>query len=730
MSQGKAITFKYVLLCFLGSAFLFSTTHTRAYTLTQAVQQTLATHPEILSGESNVQATRKDVSEAKGGWLPTLDLAGGGGREYSDNPATRATGENAITFARTESEIQASQLIFDGGKVSYTVRQRKDLYGATQFQLAQTEENLAFDAASAYLDVIRYRRLVKIAQSDVKSHEDILRKIELRMKGGAGRISEVDLAKGRLASSKSNLVQQQNSLADANSAFFKVIGIYPPGDLEFSPLPMVVPHDLMAAQVKAEEINPSITAADLQYNASRNAEVVARSAYFPRITFDLSNSYGNNLDGVLGHNNDRLAMLRMTYNLFHGGSDEAAVGAADARKMAALHDAQNTRRKVNEAVAQAWNGLEAAQKKLPYLREHAVESYGVTEAYKKEFILGQRTLFDLLNSQTEYFSARGDYASGKIDVQVQEYRLYATIGILVEVIHYADAHPVVKRITPKQSPPLPPLVVENTVKQTPLIKVALSPETKKPKEIAKNISPKISSEQPHEIKTISSNWLAQLVPLFKGEALQNNLVMIPKESSLQALKTVSTKPVALVNIPEHQTSPWVLSSFTPSLTMPTKEKNFLLESPFRVGLSTTTQTQKSSAVASHKSTLSPPPVDWLAQLAPALKNTSLQKSEKVMAKKSVISKPQEASTYYTLHLLSVKQLGTLKSFAKAHHLKQKARYKTLHLANQTEWYVLLYGQYKDIPSALKAMEHLPAPLKQLRPYVMATEKTSKTYPIA
>jgi adhesin transport system outer membrane protein len=455
---------RYVLVYIASVAtggFLFSATNTAnvsSYTLSQAVQQTLATHPDVLSSEAKVQAARSDLTQAKGGWLPTIDVEGAGGREYSDNPATEAVGEDAITFTRTESNFLANQLIFDGGNVSYNIRQRSALYGASRYQLAQTEEVLAFNAAQAYLNVIRYRRLVTIAQAQVTENKKILEKINRRMEGGAGRISEVALAKGRVASAEAQLMQQQGLLNDAYSTFIRVVGMFPPEHLSMPSIPIAVPSDIVTAQVKANQISPAISAADSEYLASRDAVSVARSAYFPKINFALSASFSNNLDGVLGHNNDRMAMLRLTYNLFRGGSDVAAVDSANANKMAALHDAQSIRRQVNETVAQAWSDLQAAQRRLPFLKVHAVQSREVSEAYKKEFILGQRTLFDLLNAQSEYFSARSNYVSGVLDINVQEYRLYSAMGILVDVIHYGDEHPTAVKHKELPDAALPPLL--------------------------------------------------------------------------------------------------------------------------------------------------------------------------------------------------------------------------------------------------------------------------------
>lgn len=428
--------------CCASIAFLLSATSAQAVELQEAVNQTLSTHPAILSAQAQESAAREDVRVAKGAWLPSLDVAGGIGKERSDNPATRAgSGGHYKTLTSRESNIAVQQLLFDGGNVSNTIKARKADLQTNKYQVSETQEALAFAAAKAFLDVRRERVLVSIARDDVEIHRETLAKVKKRLEGGAGRKSELELAKSRLSLAKSRLTRAQGLLDDANDTYKKVVGTDAPQRLPLPTLPYTA-SSLQEAQATAMQSNPSIGATDAQLDA-RQADVgISKSAFYPTFTIDLTANFDQDTGGVKGHKNDQQAMLNMTYNLFNGGSDWAAVHGAQDRVTAAQHDTQNIRRDVNEDVAISWNNLQTAKNRLPDLKAHRDQSKQVFIAYGKQFQLGQRTLFDLLNANTEYFDAKAAYIVGLYDVRIGTYRLLASMGRLVELLGNSNTNVV------------------------------------------------------------------------------------------------------------------------------------------------------------------------------------------------------------------------------------------------------------------------------------------------
>ena len=86
-------------------------TQVGAYSLEDAVYQTMQNHPDILSAKAGASAAEQDIWRAQGGLYPSLDVAAGIGRENSNNPATRATGAGTRVFTRREADATLKQLL-------------------------------------------------------------------------------------------------------------------------------------------------------------------------------------------------------------------------------------------------------------------------------------------------------------------------------------------------------------------------------------------------------------------------------------------------------------------------------------------------------------------------------------------------------------------------------------------------------------------------------------------
>ncbi|HEX9180929.1 MAG TPA: TolC family protein, partial [Burkholderiales bacterium] len=75
--------------------------------------------------------------------------------------------------------------------------------------------------------------------------------------------------------------------------------------------------------------------------------------------------------------------------------------------------------------------LSSSREALPDRERHAQSAAEVVEAYQSQFGLGRRSLFDLLNAESESFRARSDVVLGRYALAVAQYRLLAAMGVLV-----------------------------------------------------------------------------------------------------------------------------------------------------------------------------------------------------------------------------------------------------------------------------------------------------------
>ena len=105
---------------------------------------------------------------------------------------------------------------------------------SAQYRVADTAQAIALRAVEAYLEVQRTRRIIQIAERNVKVHEQILQRVRARATSGRGPRSDVDQALARVAAQKAALAQARGRFEDAVAAYIQAVGEKPPADIVVS----------------------------------------------------------------------------------------------------------------------------------------------------------------------------------------------------------------------------------------------------------------------------------------------------------------------------------------------------------------------------------------------------------------------------------------------------------------------------------------------------------------
>lgn len=417
----------------LVTLFALTSSLSIADTLNDAVQQAILSHPDVLLNTAKALTARQGIAKAKGAFYPTIDLAGGTGREYSLNPTTTALADTKnITLNRTESSLELRQNLFAGGAIVNEVKRNKYLTEAQLFKTQGVAEDIALDAVNRYLTVLMHERLYALSVQNLNAHKPILSMIYDRTKAGLSREAEVFQSNGRLALAESNLISARANLQEAKINYAKVIGRWP----EHLKLPNIPKRsDFPSTLGKAIEIgldqHPTVKSSYADIKEAKEQYAVARAANYPRVDAILSASRNRNLDGLPGPNNDRVAAIRATYNLFRGGSDQAHIRETAYQVQEAYETKNKALIDLRESVRLSWNTWVNASARLSPLKAHVIDSRKTSASYLEQFKLNKRTLLDLLDSQNELYESAIEYEKGKMAERFARYRIINGMGKLL-----------------------------------------------------------------------------------------------------------------------------------------------------------------------------------------------------------------------------------------------------------------------------------------------------------
>jgi len=402
-----------------------------AISLSEAAQQAVLQNPEVQARWRAFNGTLAQQDAARGGYFPRVDITAGTGREHLEQPNLADK-----DFNRRGLSASLNQMLFDGFATRSEVRRLGYLKLVRYYELLDISESTAAEATRAYYDVLRYRKLVKLAEENYAQHRLLFDQMEQRVKAGVGRRVDFEQAGGRLALSESNLLTEVTNLHDVSARYQRIVGELPPADMaEPVLLKQGVPPSSNAAVLEAIKQSPLISAAIENIRSSQMEQDGRNAGFMPRLELRARQDMDRNRDGILGNRLDRVVEMVLNYNLFRGGSDSALKRQAAENLNASKDLRDKACRDVRQTLAIAYNDTQRIAEQLRYLDAHQLAAEKARDAYRKQFDIGQRTLLDLLDTENELFQARRAYVNSTHDHGVAYARTHAAMGTLLAALN-------------------------------------------------------------------------------------------------------------------------------------------------------------------------------------------------------------------------------------------------------------------------------------------------------
>lgn len=396
--------------------------------LNTTIQQTIISNPQVNAAWANFSAAGSDVRVAQGNYLPSIDVSAGVGRQDQQN-------DGRGSFSSDFAELTLTQMVFDGFATRNEVERLDRTRLIAYFELLGASETVALEAFETYLDVLRFREMVRLAQDNYREHQRVFSQIEERALSGAGRGVDLEQISGRLALAESNLMTEASNLHDVTARYQRIVGELPPQNM--SPAPSLadeLPSDVSEAVRMAFEGNPDFHAAIENIAVQRAEQNAARAAFMPRLDIQGRTGTNNQDSAITGRSDEHSIQLVASMNLYRGGSDSAAFEAATTRIEQAVNQREVACTNVRQTTQIAYNDTQRLNEQLRYLNDHRQSIDRVRGAYQQQFDIGQRTLLDVLDSENEYFEASRAYANAEFDLTLAQARTLAAMGQLMQTL--------------------------------------------------------------------------------------------------------------------------------------------------------------------------------------------------------------------------------------------------------------------------------------------------------
>ena len=395
-----------VLMALFFSFSLIGDEKAKIGSLEEAVRSALKNHPALSAARKASDASKLGVSEARGELFPSIDIRTAAGREQTENSSVINDGDQHRSLTRFESSLLLRQNLYTGGRISGNIEKRQNLASENFYLFLDEKERTALNAIDSYIEYCRNKALISLAKDNVTVHEDILKSVDERFKRGMSREADVIQVKGRLALAKAQYQRELANRLAAIEQFRESIGSEPSNDVkEPEGLKADLPKDLAAAKNSALTEHPSLKARKHNVKAAYAAVKESEGAFYPQVALELRAAENDNIGGTYGNDDAYSAMVVVSWNIFRGGADKSIKSARLLEAGQGEDLLIDEQRKIARNIGVAWHDYKGILVELNYFLQHEKASKETMAAYREQYKLNQRTLFDVLNAQNELFLA-------------------------------------------------------------------------------------------------------------------------------------------------------------------------------------------------------------------------------------------------------------------------------------------------------------------------------------
>lgn len=417
-----------------------------AQDLKTTLEEVLSSNPVVQERLKNYNSTKEDITSAKAGYYPKLDLSVGVGIEnnqkrtgWNDTSTLVSpddgTAVDSSTLSVYQTSLKYTQNIFAGFETQSKIEEKTNLTVSSAYSYIEKVNDISFQMVDTYLEVMRNKELLETAKANVDINKEIFKKVEKLYDAGLTTLSEVNKIESTLSLAESNYVVQENTLMDVMFNMQRVVGRYLNSDDMKKPiLNVALPASIEDAAQYSMENNPSLLVAKYNVKLAQATYKGKRAAYYPKIDIELSQTMNSNLSGIPGEDDRFRAMAFLSYNLFNGFSDKSAIQKSVSQIHQEVESKNDLRRQVIEGLNLSWAANEKLGDQLEHLKNYKKFSLKTLTLYAKEYDLGRRSLLDLLSAQNDFIGAKQQIINTEYSMLFAKYRILDAMGTLVPTV--------------------------------------------------------------------------------------------------------------------------------------------------------------------------------------------------------------------------------------------------------------------------------------------------------
>lgn len=424
---------------FLVSALMLATGLNPCRAAAETIEHTLAEaylfSPALKSARSTLDAVNEQRPHALSSWLPTIGVTGAATKSQTTDPT-------ATDISKPSSNQDYNQLgltatlslpITQGGAEFAKLSAANHMIAAARATLLSAEQNLLFNAATAYLDVLTERAILKAQADNIEALQGILAVVKQQVDAGDRTLPEQTLAELRVSDAEATLIDTRSRVDGALVRYEFITGALPEGELQ-QPAPVsVLPPTLEEILSLALSANPDVVSSAATALAARDTIRQAAATLLPSLALVASNDrqrqyYSGDFKRLSGPFNTTSIGLQLSVPLYQGGAEYAAIRQAKKIAAARQQEGLQARLTVEAQAREAWLQRQYFIAQSKQYQDTLTLADRLVGQYRRQVAGGEITIFEAIEGYSSQLSARVGLLSADRSRMLADYALLLAVG--------------------------------------------------------------------------------------------------------------------------------------------------------------------------------------------------------------------------------------------------------------------------------------------------------------
>jgi len=407
-------------------------------TLTEAWARAAQQDHSIAAVRSQTEAAKADAAAARAQRWPQLSV-GGSYLKLDQSPAfdfsfTGLPIKPPPMFNNNEVLMGSATLtipLFTSGRISSSVAAAEAQSRGAGDQLVAAESDLKLAVADAYVAVLRARKALAVAESNVASLESLASDVRSMFERELVPKNDLLSVQVALADAKQNRLRAANASEVAVAAYNRRLG--EPMDrqvdlAESLPEPAELPADLAALTQLAVKQRTELAALEEQAKAYGQMANTERARVLPQLA--VMGGYNYLQNQFLDRQDLLSAGIGVQWALFDGGQARKRGAALDHTRRATEQQRQDAETLIELQVRQSWLDVAAARERVAVSAEAVDQAEENLRMARERYSAGLGTQTQLLEAETLRVQALTNRDSATLDAGLARLRLARFVGSL------------------------------------------------------------------------------------------------------------------------------------------------------------------------------------------------------------------------------------------------------------------------------------------------------------